>query len=474
MGSTILTTAASTGSSGTGTNGSVWHNGAGVPENSLGADGDYYLNNANADVYLRTTGIYAVVANIKGLTGAQGIQGATGATGNTSATATPFTPAGNIAATNVQAALVELDTEKAPLVNPDFTGGTPLVPKAPTDTNTTQAASTSFVLSQAATTAPLNNGVAAVGTSLKFARADHVHPVSAVSIDNFIYAVVQSKIKSKGYVLGGYTTSAVSNEIDGIDFYDKTSINPIAALTIARYSLSGISSSIKGLGLGGYGASTEIDGITFSDETVANPISVLPNARSTAAGTMSSTKGYLLWGGLTTSVGFLFSSETVFTPAATVPVTRYEVAGVSSVFIGYALGGDNPTYSAKIDGITFSSESYISFSATLATARKNAAGMSSPIRGYTFGGTIAAAATLNEIDGINYSDNTAINPSASLNFARGHSVGVSSVLEGACSGGDGTAIRSSIEGFNFSTESILAISATLTSARHSSAGVQSS
>jgi len=40
-----------------------------------------------------------------------------------SATNTPFTPAGNIAATNVQAALAELDTEKAALAGATFTGG---------------------------------------------------------------------------------------------------------------------------------------------------------------------------------------------------------------------------------------------------------------------------------------------------------------------------------------------------------------
>ena len=40
-----------------------------------------------------------------------------------SATNTPFTPAGNIAATNTQAAIAELDTEKAALAGATFTGG---------------------------------------------------------------------------------------------------------------------------------------------------------------------------------------------------------------------------------------------------------------------------------------------------------------------------------------------------------------
>jgi len=54
------------------------------------------------------------------------------------------TPAGGIAATDVQAAINELDTEKAPLASPAFTG-TPTAPTAANGTNTTQLATTAFV-----------------------------------------------------------------------------------------------------------------------------------------------------------------------------------------------------------------------------------------------------------------------------------------------------------------------------------------
>jgi hypothetical protein len=67
------------------------------------------------------------------------------------------------------------DTTRAPLASPALTG-TPTVPTASVSTNTTQAASTAFVLGQAATATPLINGTAAVGTSLLYARQDHVHP----------------------------------------------------------------------------------------------------------------------------------------------------------------------------------------------------------------------------------------------------------------------------------------------------------
>ena len=64
---------------------------------------------------------------------------------------------------------------KAPLASPAFTG-TPTVPTAAADTNTTQAASTAFVIGQASSATPAMDGSAAVGTSLRYARADHVHP----------------------------------------------------------------------------------------------------------------------------------------------------------------------------------------------------------------------------------------------------------------------------------------------------------
>jgi hypothetical protein len=63
----------------------------------------------------------------------------------------------------------------APLASPAFTG-VPTAPTAAADTNTTQAATTAFVLGQASAATPIIDGIAAIGTSLRYARADHVHP----------------------------------------------------------------------------------------------------------------------------------------------------------------------------------------------------------------------------------------------------------------------------------------------------------
>jgi hypothetical protein len=55
--------------------------------------------------------------------------------------------------------------------------GTPLSTTAASDTNTTQIATTAFVVGQAGSASPTMNGVVAVGTSLRYSRQDHVHPI---------------------------------------------------------------------------------------------------------------------------------------------------------------------------------------------------------------------------------------------------------------------------------------------------------
>jgi hypothetical protein len=67
------------------------------------------------------------------------------------------------------------DTSRAPLASPTFTG-TPASVTAAVDTNSTQIATTAFVVAQASAVAPAAPGAATIGTSLRYARADHVHP----------------------------------------------------------------------------------------------------------------------------------------------------------------------------------------------------------------------------------------------------------------------------------------------------------
>jgi hypothetical protein len=64
---------------------------------------------------------------------------------------------------------------KAPLASAAFTGA-PTAATAAVSTNTTQIATTAFVIGQASSATPAINGTAAAGTATTFARADHVHP----------------------------------------------------------------------------------------------------------------------------------------------------------------------------------------------------------------------------------------------------------------------------------------------------------
>jgi hypothetical protein len=70
--------------------------------------------------------------------------------------------------------MYQIDT-KAPIANPTFTG-VPYATTADPDTNTSQIATTAFVVGQAGATTPTDIGTSSdIGVSLKYARADHTH-----------------------------------------------------------------------------------------------------------------------------------------------------------------------------------------------------------------------------------------------------------------------------------------------------------
>lgn len=99
--------------------------------------------------------------------------------------------------THVQSDVTNLTTDlaaKAPLASPALTG-TPTSPTAAVDTNTTQLATTAFVLGQAAGSNPVMDGTVAVGTSTRYARQDHVHP-SDTSRAASVHTHAQSDVTS--------------------------------------------------------------------------------------------------------------------------------------------------------------------------------------------------------------------------------------------------------------------------------------
>lgn len=76
----------------TGAAGSVIRNGAGVPSNGLGVNGDYYINTLTWDLYFKAGGTYSVILNIRGATGATGATGPAGTNGATEVVAATNAP----------------------------------------------------------------------------------------------------------------------------------------------------------------------------------------------------------------------------------------------------------------------------------------------------------------------------------------------------------------------------------------------
>ena len=103
-------------------------------------------------------------------------------------------PAGTIAALDVQTALNELDTEKAPLISPALTG-TPTTPTAVTTTNTTQIASTAFVQQEiTANPAPVTDVFGRTGNVVAVAGDYTATEVTNVAAGGIVATNVQAAI----------------------------------------------------------------------------------------------------------------------------------------------------------------------------------------------------------------------------------------------------------------------------------------
>ena len=70
----------------TGPEGATWLSGAGKPLATLGANGDLYLDTTAIDVYTKAGGAWTLTLNLRGPAGTAGASGATGATGATGGT----------------------------------------------------------------------------------------------------------------------------------------------------------------------------------------------------------------------------------------------------------------------------------------------------------------------------------------------------------------------------------------------------
>jgi hypothetical protein len=177
---------------------------------------------------------------------------------------------------------------------------------------------------------------------IQFDTEAAINPSAALSVARNSLAGINSNTRGYfgGGTISGNTTTA---EIDGIQFDTEAAINPSAALSVARNSLAGINSTIRGYFGGGRPAATssptttaEIDGIQFDTEAAINPSAALSVARNSLAGINSTIRGYfgggwdsLSYDSRTSEIdGIQFDTEAAINPSAALSVSRYALTGV--------------------------------------------------------------------------------------------------------------------------------------------------
>lgn len=149
--------------------------------------------------------------------------------------------------TSVGSSLQSTLDSKAPLASPTFTG-VPAVPTPVVDTNTTQAASTAFVVGQAGSASPLVNGTVSVGTSLRYARQDHVHPIDTsrapLASPNFTGNPTAPTAAAGDADTSIANTFYVQNEIAAKRVW--TSYTPVVTASTGSYTLASATGSHMG------------------------------------------------------------------------------------------------------------------------------------------------------------------------------------------------------------------------------------
>lgn len=127
------------------------------------------------------------------------------------------------------------------------------------DTNSTKAASTAYVVGQAASATPAMDGSAAVGTSLRYARGDHVHPsdTSKANAANGAHtgSTTYEKLTPNITALGTITNGSTATLTNSAQVYTATFSGATATIALPSsptnglYTLHGTSTSGSALTL---------------------------------------------------------------------------------------------------------------------------------------------------------------------------------------------------------------------------------
>jgi hypothetical protein len=224
-----------------------------------------------------------------------------------------FGATGNFSLGNTTDGGFKLDVTGTARVSGVVTLITPVV-----DTNTTQAATTAFVLGQASSLNPLINGAVAIGTSLRYARADHIHPIdtsrqtalngtgfvkivgTTISYDNSTY-LTGTKVDSFNTRTGVVTLSSL-DVTTALTFTPYNATNPSSYTsnigtvtsiggtgTVNGLTLSGVVSVSGNLILGGTLSNIDNSALINSDITIGTTIIPLGSTQTTLLGLVSVT-----------------------------------------------------------------------------------------------------------------------------------------------------------------------------------------
>ena len=227
---------------------------------------------------------------------------------------------------------------KADLASPTFTGS-PLSTTAAADTNTTQIATTAFVVGQASSTTPAATGTAAIGTSLKYARADHVHvnplPSGGTTgqvlskVDGTSYNVAWTTPSGGGYITSvSSPLSVTSNNLT----VDLSTYLPLAGGTMTGYLYSNLGTGMDSVMTEGNFKVKDTGTPTSYGELNYNTLRI-----ASAAGQMQIGPGGITFPDATTqtTAGYPNSNPLGFVDSAGVAANYYPLTNPSG-FIGDA------------------------------------------------------------------------------------------------------------------------------------------